>query len=559
MRRAALLVGVLGALIAAALLPSFAGAAFTQCPPVDFNKGGCQFLVTVTNGGTSVAEDPTAGGPYEGSDDALIGVQNNSSGPVTSIHLSAENSLFGFEEDGICNPGEGPMPRGCKALPEKPTFEGGKEKNLNAGKECGFEGELGFVGPTFTETACAFPEPAGEPAGVTFPAGVFIVGYGKNGNPVTGYEGPTSWFSGIGPLGEFPTGSGTINFSPAIPPGGSSYFSLESPPAGGFGAGTTVNTTLTGGGQAGPTLRVIQGTPVQDTATLGGLNATTATGTVSYNVYSDPACSKAVAAAGAGALSGGTAGASTAVTLPPGTYYWQASYGGDINNRPAASTCGGEVLTVLAPTATSTAQTGGGVTGASIPVLKGASVTDKATITGSLAKTATGTVTYTLFKDSKCTKPAAAQSIASVVGGVAGPSAAVKPALGVYYWVATYSGDALNAPSASACGSEVLTVAQAGNLGLSASSKKCLSKRHFPIHPRSPGSSPFAHYQEYINGTLVKQGSLSGHATSVNLIGLPKGTYKVQMVVITKNGKRYLDTRTFHTCVPKKKKGKKHK
>ena len=92
-------------IVVAVLLPSGAGAAFTQCPPVDVNKTGCQFLVTVTSGGTSVAEDPTAGGPYEGADDALIGVQNNSSGPVSSVHLSAENELFGFEADGICSVG----------------------------------------------------------------------------------------------------------------------------------------------------------------------------------------------------------------------------------------------------------------------------------------------------------------------------------------------------------------------------------------------------------------------------------------------------------------------
>ena len=38
------------------------------------------------------------------------------------------------------------------------------------------------------------------------------------------------------------------------------------------------------------------------------------------------------------------------------------------------------------------------------------------------------------------------------------PSAAVKPKVGTYYWVASYSGDAVNAPSASKCGSELLIV-----------------------------------------------------------------------------------------------------
>jgi len=48
-----------------------------------------------------------------------------------------------------------------------------------------------------------------------------------NGDRQNGYEGATSWFSGI----STDTSSGTVNFSPAIPPGGSAYFSLEAPPS----------------------------------------------------------------------------------------------------------------------------------------------------------------------------------------------------------------------------------------------------------------------------------------------------------------------------------------
>ena len=45
---------------------------FTQCPPVD-ESSGCQFLITVTNGGETVVQDPNQG-PYEGIEDSLIGV-----------------------------------------------------------------------------------------------------------------------------------------------------------------------------------------------------------------------------------------------------------------------------------------------------------------------------------------------------------------------------------------------------------------------------------------------------------------------------------------------------
>jgi hypothetical protein len=530
-------------------LPAGASAAFTQCPPVDLDTS-CQFLVTVTNGGITISEDPTQG-PYEGIEDALIGVQNNSSSPVSSIHLSAETELFGFEFDGICSVGP-PIAPGCKTMPFGPN----KEATLHPGKECAFEGEE-REGKKVTETnteACAFPKPEGEPAGITFPEGVAPDGFFENGDPASGYEGPTSWFSNIGPLGFNATGSGTINFSPAIPPGGSTYFSLESPPAGGFGSSSTLTTTLSGGGQAGPSLTVLQGTAVTDSAVLGGANAGIATGAVAYNVYSDAACTKLVAGAGAGALSGGKAGPSTAQSLPPGVYYWQASYGGDANNKAIASSCGSEVLTVVAPTTTSTNQTSTGVSGASIPVLVGASVTDQARIAGAQAAGATGTVTYTLFSDSKCTKPVAS-SVGAVSGGVGAPSAAFKATkTGTYYWVASYSGGGLNAPSASTCGSEVLTVSKHANLGLANAlphGKKCFSKRAFPIHPKFPRGAKISRYEEFINGKLVKSGRLSNGATFLSLVGLPKGTYEVELVTFTKSGSSFEDHRTFHTCIPK--------
>jgi hypothetical protein len=550
MRRVGALLVVVAAVCAAWLAPSSASAAlYSQCPAV-YKDTGCQFLVTVSNGSETISEDSTQG-PYEGSDDALIGVQNNSSNPVSSIHLSAEDELFGFDEDGICDPGGGPIPEGCTVQPYSNYAE--KTENTNKGKECVFEGEIRKGAPateTTDELACAFDPPAGEPTNLTFPEGVEPVAFSASGIPVTGYEGPTSWFSGIGALGTSLTGSGTINFSPAIPPGGSTYFGLESPPVGGFGSTSSLTTTLSGGGQAGASITVLQGSAVTDSATLGGSNASIATGSVAYNVYSNSTCTTLVTAAGSGALTGASAGGSSSVNLGPGTYYWQASYGGDINNKAISSACGSEVLTVQAPTTTTTIQSGGGVIGASIPVLKGSAVTDTAHIAGAEAASATGTVTYTLYKEASC-KTALASSTATVTAGVAGPSVAVSPSVGTYYWVATYSGGGLNAPSTSACGSEKLIVSLKANLGLP-NGKKCFSKRDFAIHPRFPKGAKITSYQEFINGKLAKQGKLSKNATSVDLIGLPKGAYKVELVTFAANGKSYEETRTFHTCVRKK-------
>src|SRR5436309_2076405 len=78
---------------------------------------------------------------------------------------------------------------------------------------------------------------------------------------------------------------GVVNFSPALAPGQSTYFSLESPPTGKsitVGTASTLSTVLSGGGSKGPVIGVVRGTPVTDTATVGGTAAATASGKVNY-------------------------------------------------------------------------------------------------------------------------------------------------------------------------------------------------------------------------------------------------------------------------------------
>jgi hypothetical protein len=166
---------------------------FTECPPVDANNG-CQFLITVGDNGETVVQDPNQG-PYEGADDALIGVYNNSSSPIFELPLSVPNSdLFGFDGDGVCDPGSAPLVSGCIPTSQSPagqTCDGGQDEG------------------------CAFPTPTGTNAP-------------PPGYTPTGYEGPTTWFSSISP----DTSSGVVNFSPPLQPGQSTYFSLEEPPTG---------------------------------------------------------------------------------------------------------------------------------------------------------------------------------------------------------------------------------------------------------------------------------------------------------------------------------------
>jgi PEP-CTERM motif-containing protein len=90
---------------------------FSECPAAGANTG-CQFLITVNaDGSTSVAGDTTApnNGPYDGSDDTLVGVLNNSSNTVSSLPLSSSTTIFGFEGDGPCT--VSPAPASCGTDP----------------------------------------------------------------------------------------------------------------------------------------------------------------------------------------------------------------------------------------------------------------------------------------------------------------------------------------------------------------------------------------------------------------------------------------------------------
>ena len=80
-------------------------AAGTICPAVTPNPGitdpsGCNVLITFPAVGspTTLIVDTH---PYEGIEDQLVGVINNSSSTITSFVLTGSN-LFGFDGDGIC-------------------------------------------------------------------------------------------------------------------------------------------------------------------------------------------------------------------------------------------------------------------------------------------------------------------------------------------------------------------------------------------------------------------------------------------------------------------------
>jgi hypothetical protein len=83
----------------------------------------------------------------------------------------------------------------------------------------------------------------------------------------------------------------------------------------------------------------------------------TASGTIQYRVYSNNSCTTLALNAGDKTVTNGsTPNSESWQFVTPGTYYWQASYLGDLNNAAATSSCNasGTILTVVATSSTPT-------------------------------------------------------------------------------------------------------------------------------------------------------------------------------------------------------------
>lgn len=96
----------------------------TPCPAVGSDTNGCEFIVTVTavNGSGAATAFTVAvnslgdQGPYDGSDDTLVGFINNSGSVLKSITISNTAGQFGFEGDGACTGTFTPGPTAAQCL-----------------------------------------------------------------------------------------------------------------------------------------------------------------------------------------------------------------------------------------------------------------------------------------------------------------------------------------------------------------------------------------------------------------------------------------------------------
>jgi hypothetical protein len=198
------------------------------------------------------------------------------------------------------------------------------------------------------------------------------------------------------------------------------------------------------------------GATLNDSAALsGGLNPT---GTIFFRLYgpNNPTCatsgaapvfSQVVNVSGNGTYSttGGFA------TGQAGTYHWTARYGGDANNKPAASACADEAVVVAKATS--------GITTAQSLLPN-----DTATVTG---QSPTGSVDFSLFSpaDPTCSgTPAFAETAGLNGSGQASTSntSFVMNQAGTWRWLVEYGGDSNNGGATSACGVERFTIVNGG-------------------------------------------------------------------------------------------------
>jgi hypothetical protein len=171
---------------------------------------------------------------------------------------------------------------------------------------------------------------------------------------------------------------------------------------------------------------------------------------VTYIVYTNDTCTEDPEDAGTKTVTNGVVPDSDPITFnTAGDYYWQAVYSGDANNNAATSLCTSEHLVVAKQnTAMTTAQN-------LIP-------NDDANLSGATS-TAGGTITFQLFSpnDATCSEtPAYTQTV-----NVSGPgtysttnTTFIASTQGTWRWKVSYSGDANNEGSTSACGVEQFTI-----------------------------------------------------------------------------------------------------
>jgi hypothetical protein len=200
------------------------------------------------------------------------------------------------------------------------------------------------------------------------------------------------------------------------------------------------------------------GGSISDSAELTGVG-TNATGTITFHLYPSLSdCQNKTSEISTGltpaTVSGpGTYSSGSYTPAAVGTYYWVAEYSGDANNTSISGKCGdaNESSTIVKkqPAISTSASNGMQATAQTI----GGSISDTATLS-SATSDAGGSITFKLYSDSDCQNEVTTNlNPVSVSGNNDYNSGNFTPtAVGTYYWIASYSGDAKNEAVSGSCG-----------------------------------------------------------------------------------------------------------
>jgi hypothetical protein len=197
------------------------------------------------------------------------------------------------------------------------------------------------------------------------------------------------------------------------------------------------------------------GSSAYATSTVTGIEGFTPTGSLTYSLFADDACSGQSTTTGVVTLADGNAPDSGhSAALAAGSYSYRAVYSGDSNYLPTYSAC--ETFSVAAgpevtAAAINDANTDAPWTGTEVT---GAIAYGSSTVTGAPGVVPTGTVTYEFFQNGTCAGNALTSSVETLTGNGGVPNSNVTAALGAgsYSYTATYSGDSSYLASAGACG-----------------------------------------------------------------------------------------------------------
>ena len=354
----------------------------------------------------------------------------------------------------------------------------------SGGFTCPSQDEAGFsLGESNTSTNpifCSYPAFAGED-----PNDFYCTYDASSGALVMDHDAGFCPATAVGSGGASPTGTVTFNLYNNATGSGTPLFTDTESLSGGSVTSASYTTTAAGTdywvatyngdsnnssvssgngdepvvvGAASPSISTSQqpasamvGASIADKATVSA--GVSPTGTVTFNLYNNATGSGTPLFTDTESLSGGSATSASYTTTAAGTDYWVATYNGDSNNKSVSSGNGDEPVVVgAASPSISTSQQ-------PASAMVGASIADKATVSGGVSPT--GTVTFNLYNNATGSGTPLFTDTESLSGGSATSASYTTTAAGTDYWVATYNGDSNNKSVSSGNGDEPVVVGAA--------------------------------------------------------------------------------------------------